>query len=188
MPLINPEPDAAEAQPQETPTSSFKSPLLAQVEAKLESHLTPTNRQDYMKIVVAGMKTVTSGGPQGLLRKLTASPNPLQTAVNGPINLIGYMGRSAKGKMPAKAMVPAAMTLMLHALDFLDRTGKLQVTEGVVDQATKMFADGIMKAFNISQAQLQLVAQKAHGVTQDPGQLQQAQQHAAKFKAPYPTQ
>lgn len=186
MPLINPEQD--DAQPQETPTSSFKSPLLAQVEQKVEAGLTPTNRQDYMKIVVAGMKIVTNGGPQGLLQKLTASPNPLQTAVNGPINLIGYMGKSAKGKMPAKAMVPAAMTLMLHALDFLDRTGKLQITEDVVDQATKLFADGIMKAFNISQAQLQMVAQKAHGVTQDQAQLQQTQQHAAKFKAPYPTQ
>lgn len=167
--------------------TSFHNQLLAQAEAKLEAGLTPQNKVDYMKIVVAGMQIFLKGGPQGLSQKLTQSKDPMATATAGPINLIANMAHAAKGgPMPQKAMVPAAMTLMLHALDMLEGMGKIQVTADVLDQATKKFADNIFRAFNITAQKFDEMTQQAHGVTQNPQHLAAIKQRVANFKAPPP--
>ena len=101
--------------------------LLQAAEQKIESALTPENRVDYMKIVVAGMKTALYKGPNGGLASLTKSKAPIQQCVSGAINLCMMMKQHATGTMPVKALVPAAMTLMLKGLDFLDKTGTVKV-------------------------------------------------------------
>ncbi len=46
--------------------SDLTNPLLQQTEDKVESGLTPENRANYDKIVVAGMHVALDKGPNGL--------------------------------------------------------------------------------------------------------------------------
>lgn len=160
--------------------SQMTNPLLRQIEDRIEAQLAPDNRENYMKILVAGMKLGLKDGPNGILAGLKDAQDPVATAARGAVNIVGLLSRSARGKMPEKAMVPAAMSLMLHALDFLEKTGKMKVDEAVLEKATKMFADDIMRLFGINNQKLSNMASMSHMVGMNPQALQQIQQFTSK--------
>ena len=70
--------------------------------------------------------------------------------------------------MPIKAMVPAALTLMLYALDFVNRTGTAQVGTPELVRATHIFANEMFKAFHISNPMLASYAARVHAVNSGP--------------------
>ncbi len=145
--------------------------ILKAAEDKLESQLTPENRADYLKIVVAGMKTALtpkSDGSPPILATLQHSKDPLNDCASGAINLCLLMRRSSRGTMPLKAMVPAAMTLMLHALDFADKSGIMKIGQPELVKATHIFANLIFKRLGISPQMIHTAAVKTHALTQDP--------------------
>lgn len=163
------------------PSESFHNPMLAQIERKVEGTLTPQNRPDYMKIVVAGMKTAMAPGKNGgpsIAEQLHQSQNPVDDAAKGAVNLVALMARQSRGKMPERAFIPAAITLMLNALDFLDRTGVIKVDESVVDRATRLITDHLFQIFGVDQAKLQQMADKSHGVTNNPQSVESLSAHA----------
>lgn len=159
--------------------TNIHNPLLAQAEQQLEAKIPPNWRSDYLKIVIAGMKVALQNGPNGAIGQLRGQPDPTRACALGAVNLVNMLRRLSRNTMPVQAMIPAAMTLMLHALDFADRSGILKVDGKVLDAATKMFADFIMQALNVSAAQLQQAAVQAHGVMQNPEHMK-AVQAAAK--------
>lgn len=158
--------------------------LLAQTEEAIEARLTPQNRSDFMKIVVAGLKTATHGGPNSILARIRQSKDPVNDAALGAVNLVSMMSRQSRGTMPPRAFVPAATVLMLHALDFAQKLGIIKITPELVAEATKKITDYIFRAFRISNADVQKAAAAAHGVTQDPQAWQQAKIHAGLEKHP----
>lgn len=177
------EPQVAEEQ---SDAAVFHNPLLGKAEQAIEKNLTPQNRDDYMKIVAAGMKIVLHGGPTGLITKLTQSKDPMATATAGPVNLVTTLAKSLtpqQGHMPEKAMVPAAMTLMFHALDVLDHQGILKVDETVLEQAVKKISDNLFRAFNISNEQLQKMATQTHQAVTAPGGIEKLHAHAQQVVA-----
>lgn len=145
--------------------------ILEAVEQKIESSLTPQNKSDYMKIVVAGMKAGMEGGDKSILASLKNSKNPVSDCANGAINLCLMLSHQSRGTMPPMAMVPAAMTLMLKALDFADRSGIVKVGQPELVQATHVFTDAMFSKFGIDKKMLQTAATKVHAITQDPQQL-----------------
>ena len=159
-------------------TEQLDNSILQQAEQKIEASLTPETRGNYMKIVVAGMKVAMQGGPQSILASLQKSKDPIGDCVKGAIGLCIMMSKHSRGKMPPKAMVPAAMTLMLHALDFADKSGFVKVGTPELVKATKLFGDTIFKTAGISKTMLQTAAGKVHGITQDPAQLAKVKQVA----------
>lgn len=150
--------------------------ILEAVEQKIEASLTPENRQNYMKIVVAGMKVGMANGDKSILASLQHSKNPLSDCVNGAINLCLMLKKESSGTMPGMAFVPAAMTLMIKALDFADRAGIIKVGQPELVQATHQFADVMFQRVGISKSMLQTAASKVHAITQDPAQLQRLHQ------------
>jgi hypothetical protein len=158
--------------------------ILQAAEQKIESQLTPANRDDYMKIVVAGMKTALHKGPNGGFAALRNSKNPVQQCVTGAINLCMMMRIHATGTMPVKALVPAAMTLMLKALDFLDKTGVVKVDNAVLVQATHLFTNEIFRRFHLTAQMLHTAAAKVHGIIQDPAAMAKVNARAGLIKAP----
>jgi hypothetical protein len=158
--------------------------ILGAAEAKIESSLTPENRADYNKVVTAGMKLALQKGPNGILGSLAQSKNPIPDAVNGAINLCGLLRKQSRGTMPVKAMVPAAMTLLLHALDFADKTGLVKIGTPELVQATHQFANEMFKRFKITAPMLHTAAAKVHAMTQDPGQMEKINRAAGTVKAP----
>lgn len=148
--------------------AELSNPLLQQAEDKVESGLTPDNRANYDKIVLAGMHIGLDKGPNGILASLAKSQDPIADAAKGAVSLVLILRKQAKGVMPLKAMVPAAMTLMLKALDFADRSKIVAVGNPELVHATHIFTDTIFARFGITKAGLANAATKIHRLTQSP--------------------
>lgn len=156
--------------------TTLNDPVLAAAEQKIEASLTPENRANYQKIVVAGMKVAMDGGPNSIIASLQKSKDPLGDCVKGALGLCVMMQKHSRGTMPVKAMIPAATTLMLHALDFADRTGLIKVGSPELVKATKMLGDLILQKSGISQQMLQTAGSKVHSLVQNPATMEKLKQ------------
>ena len=158
--------------------------------ARIEEQLAPENHDNYMKIVVAGMRVALDKGPNGIAGSLLKSKDPVADSAKGAIGLVLGMRSEAKGAMPIQAMIPAAMSLMLKALDICDRAGIIKVTNVEVDKATKVFTDMMMQMFKITPQMLRHATGKVNQLAEDPAALQKMRL-AAGFdrhpNAPTPT-
>jgi hypothetical protein len=65
-------------------------------------------------------------------------------------------------------MMPAAITLMLHALDFVARAGKVPIGPPELVRAAHIFTNDMFGAFNITPAMLHAYTARVHAITQDP--------------------
>lgn len=158
--------------------------VLAAAEQKIETNLTPQNRANYLKIVTAGMKVAMEKGPAGILASLRNSKDPINDCAIGAINLCLLMRKQSRGTMPVKAMVPAAMTLMLHALDFANKAGIAKVGNDELVQATHIFTNHVFKAFGITPQMLHTAATNVHSIIQDPAKMQAMKVKAGFVKHP----
>jgi hypothetical protein len=162
--------------------------LLQAAEKKIESGLTPQNREDYTKIVVAGMKTGLAKGPEGILASLKQSKDPVQDCAVGAINIVMLLREQSRGTMPAKALVPAAMTLMLQALDFMDKARIKRVGVKDLERATRIFTNYIFTVFKITPQMLKGMGIKVRGIVQDPTQMDMIARKAGVVKDPRASQ
>jgi hypothetical protein len=145
--------------------------LLRQTEAAIERKVPPNARDSYLKIVVAGMKYGLAKGKDGALASIKDSKDPVADAVVGAINVVGILRQNAKGTMPIEAMVPAAMTLLLHTLDFAEKTNLVNVTPDVLDRATLMFMDKIMRLMKMTPEEVSDKLGKVHDILRDPDMM-----------------
>lgn len=145
--------------------------LLKATEQRVEAGLTPDNRSDYMKIVVSGLRVALKDGPNSMIADLKKSRDPVHDAAVGAVNLVLLMRKQSRGTMPIKALVPASMTLMLQALDFIDKARITKIVAKKLDRATLIWRNQIFGAFHITPAVLNMAAQKAHAVMRDPTQM-----------------
>ena len=162
----------------------LSNPLLQQTEAVIERNLTPENAQNYQKVVVAGLHAVLDKGADGLMAKLAQSQDPIADAAKGAVSLTLILRREAKGVMPIQAMVPAAMTLMLHALDFIDRAKIRPIAQPELVRATHIFSDFVFARFGISKEGLQNAAQKVNAIIQDPVSMAKLKMKAGFMRHP----
>lgn len=163
--------------------SELRNPILQQIESQIEANLTPANRADYDKIVVAGGHLALANNG-AMMMQLTKAPDPIIGAAKGAVGLVMIMRRDAKGAMPMKAAVPAAMTLMLKALDFVDRSKIAKVGAPELARATHAFTDFLFARMHITKQGLANVAQKVHGLTQDPSAMAQINLKAGVTRHP----
>lgn len=162
--------------------------ILKAAEQHLESQLTPAARANYDKIVVAGMKVALNKGPDGILAALKNSQDPIKDCVTGAINLVGLLSMQSRGTMPVQAAVPACMTLIIHALDFADKSGLMKVGPEELAKAGRMFGQMITQKFGLSTQMIQTAANNLHKITQDPGNMDKLHYAAGMKKAPDATQ
>lgn len=181
------------AQSRQTPPNTDDAPddapptgddLLAQVEQKVESQLTPPVRANYQKIVVAGMKAGLANGPNGIMGSLRRSQDPISDCARGAVAMVLVLRKEAMGVMPVNAMVPAAMTLMLKALAFAQRMGLVQVGQPELVRATHIFADAIFKAFHITNQVFAHYAGRVNQIINDPAQMELVNRKAGFVRHP----
>lgn len=159
--------------------------LIKQAEMQIEKQLPPNVKEDYMKIVVSGMRVAMNNGANSILASLKQSKDPVTDVVKGAIAIVGLMRKESKGEMPMNALVPAAMTLVLHGLDAAERLGSLKVGKEELDRATELFADTFLPLVGVTKDRLGKLTEKVHGAINDPAQLAQLRQaQASKDAAP----
>ena len=147
--------------------------LLKQAEDRVEKTVPPAQRDNYLKIVGAGMKYALDKGPEGILASLKDSKDPVSDSVLGAIAIVGVLRNNAQGTMPIQALIPAAMALMLHALDFAEKMKLIKVTETELDNATQMFMDKIMPLLQVPKAKLDESFQQVNDILRDPDKMAQ---------------
>lgn len=162
----------------------MKNELLAATEQKIESSLFGQTKSDYAKVVVAGMKAALHGGPNSILAKLKDSKDPIHDCVVGAINLAIILRKQSRNTMPLKAMVPAATTLMLHAMDFAEELGIVKIDKPELDQATHLLVNTLFKRFGVTPQMLSTAAGKVHALTQNPVSMERMKWAAGMTKDP----
>lgn len=159
-------------------------PILDAAEQKVEGQLMPDTRESYLKIVVAGMKAGLKNGPNSILAGLAKSRDPIADCAKGAVGLVLILKHQAKGIMPVKAMIPAAMTLMLKGLAFADKTGIVKVGNDELVRATHIFANTLLAKFGVTPQMMQHAMVKAHGLTQDPVAMEQMKRSSGFVRHP----
>lgn len=158
--------------------------VLKAAEQHLESKLTPPVRQDYNKIVVAGLKVAMQNGPNGIAASIKNSKNPIPDIVNGAINIVGLLGRQSRGTMPIKAAVPACMTLIIQGLDFARQAKVIAGDQADLTQATRLFSARLTSLFGISTAMLGTAARNLEAMTKDPVNMEKLKRASGLVKDP----
>ena len=147
--------------------------LLLAVEQKIEANLTPKAKEDYNKIVLAGMRLALKDRPNGMIAALERSADPIKSCAAGAVNLVALMShQTASGRMPPNAMAPASMTLMLNALYFGEKAGVLKVDTEVINKATRIWTDEFFRSVKISPETLNKAAALSHKVMKDPAAME----------------
>lgn len=121
----------AEAQTSQQPggTQVSQDKLIATVQTQVRNSVPAQFRVAVQKIYLAGMKLMYSPEThQLMLQQLQGNDFTAQAVARGIAALITLMYRQSKGSMPIPAIAPAAILLACEALDFLEQTGKEQVT------------------------------------------------------------
>jgi hypothetical protein len=162
----------------------LKNKILQAAEDKIESQLTPQNRINYLKVVNSGMQAAMAKGPNSILASLKDSKDPLNDCAKGAVNMCLLLRKQSRDTMPIKCMVPAAMTLMLKALDSAQAMGLITIGNDELVQATHIFTNYLMHALGITQPMLATAATKLHAMTQDPGQMEKIKRAAGVVKDP----
>lgn len=158
--------------------------LLRQAEAQLETNLTPDNRQNYMKVVVAGLNIALDKGADGFMARLANSQDPIGDCARGAVALVLIMRKQSRGVMPIKAMIPAGMTLMFHGLDFIDRAKIAKIAAPELDKASTIFTNFLFAKLKITADMLQHAAGRVHEMMQDPAQMELINRKAGLVKSP----
>ncbi len=164
--------------------SDLSNPLLRAAEDKLEAGLTPENKSDYDKVVIAGMHAALDRGPNGILASLKLSKDPVSDAAKGAVAMVIILRKQARGVMPLKAMIPAGMTLMFKALDFADRSKIVQVREPELVRAAHIFTDHVFAALGVTKQRLASVTQRVHQITNDPAIMRKIGEKAGTVVSP----
>jgi hypothetical protein len=165
-------------------STELRNRLLEQIATKVEESLTPENRADYDKIVVAGMRYGLEGGPNSVMAQVRTSQDPVKDCALGAVNTVKFLAMQSQGTMPERAMIPASLTLMLLALDFVDRAGIATVGQEEVVRATKLWGNYMFAAQGVTPEKLRRAASQVYGVTQDKGQLEAVKLRAGLVKDP----
>lgn len=158
--------------------------ILEKAEQEIESKLLPDVQADYMKIVVAGMRVAADKGANGILSGLKSRKDPVGDCALGAVNLVSILNRQSQGRMPVKAMIPAAYTLMLQALDLVEKADIAKVGVNELDHASHIFVNHLFKIIGITPAMLQHMGAKVHEVMQNPSQMDMIARRAGVVKHP----
>lgn len=184
--IINdtPAPSDDTAAPAEKTGAQLSNPLLQQAEQQLETKLTPENAADVDKIIVAGLHIALAKGPDGFMGRLRNVPDPISACAQGAVSLVLILRKQSRGVMPMKAAVPAAMSLMLRGLDFVDRSKIVPIGEPELVRATHIFTDFLFAKLGVSKQALAGLAGKVHGFTQSPEAMQAINMKAGLLRHP----
>lgn len=138
-------------------------------------------RDQYDRIVVAGLKLMFNQKTHAMLMEgVDEAPSVAVWAGKGVVGILGMLAKQARGTMPFEALIQSGVTLLMHALDFLAESGKVEATPAAVAEATKAYGMEIMKAAGVSEDQMMQMAEKANAAAGDPAVMQRFAGRAAQ--------
>ena len=143
--------------------------ILEQIEQNIESRLPKALLRDYKAIVLAGRELMFSQGTHpemvNYLGTMKGPQDIPQKVAHGIVKIISIIGNEVtkKGKkFSVPAAGAAAMTLMTHALKYVDSMGAgFNVDNTIIDQTATKLAKGLFALFKIDEGQMKAAMQQA---------------------------
>jgi len=155
------------------PVGADSGSLIKKAEQEIEAKIPADFKNAYSRIVIAGMKVMFDKSTHGqMLRFLEAEGDITDSIANGIGQLIGILYRESskqtgKPTMPMEAAIPAALTLMLKAIEYAAGLGKLQATPEIIDQITQKTIQKIAEAQGIDKGQMDAAMQSGDKMMQN---------------------
>lgn len=151
--------------------------LLQKAIAGIEAKLSPSDMQAYQRVVLAGLKVMFDPSTHNLMLKSLQTSKDPATAIGVSISaLVQGLYRESKNSMPINIAMMAAITLMAHEMDYMEKTMGLQVSADLIANASQATLLHTMERFGISKQKMLAAMQQAHTLAQNP-------QVAAQMKA-----
>ena len=137
-------------------TPDPKDPLLNDMIDRLEAALPAQHKDDYQRIVVAGMKVLFSQDTGHLLDQgiATHKANLGRGVIDGTKKLIATLYQESGQRMSVPMSVPAAITLMCFMLDHIESATGAKVDADMLGKMIQALTQEILGFFKIDQGQL----------------------------------
>lgn len=151
--------------------------MIIKAEAAIDAKVSPKDKAAYDRIVLAGMKVMFSKETHGqLVQGLKESPEPLKTAVEGIIGILGILFKESRNTMPVGPMILAGQSLLMEGLDFMEQGGMIEVTPDVLAEATQIYIETLLPKIGMSPEKMQAIMAQTQGVMSDPEKMAQFEQ------------
>lgn len=169
--------------PTQTPSAPGGSePKLQQIrqqhEAKLKQAV-PQLFDEYMKIVVAGMKILYSPETHELalqgLQKITSPESVVPLVVDGISSIILLIYKESQGKMSIPMSIPAAVTLASYALGDIEKAKGFPMTDELIGKTIHALTQKMFALYKLSPEKVQGVVRQG-AQSQPKGALNQSPQ------------
>lgn len=108
---------------------------LAQIEQQIEQAIPQEKKDAYERIVAAGLKLMFSPETNSGIFKGASEGNVPSRLAMITAGVIAILAKESRGSMPMDVAMPAAMILLLHALDFIATAGAIKITPNIIGQA-----------------------------------------------------
>ena len=144
---------------QPKPQGPKKSGITQNIVRQIMESAPPQLRTSIDRIVTAGKRLMYDPQTHELmikqLQNLQAG-NVADRLAQGIGALLSMIADKSKGPMPQEAIPPAAQILLCEVFDFLEESGKLEVTEDLVAEATQELTGYVLKKLDYPLAPLVL--------------------------------
>lgn len=143
--------------------------LLQKIEAAVEAKIDPKFAIGLKKTVSAGLMVMYSPQSHDMMVKQMQQPGePTELAGEGTAKLMGLLYTESRQTMPMKVLFPAATVLLCEGLDFMEKSGKIQITNDTVSAAMTSLSSNLLQLLHISQDQLHSIINKGAASIQKP--------------------
>ncbi len=128
-------------------------------------HLQPDQVPQLQRIVVAGMKVMFDPQTHQLVQQALAGPDPLPQKLGKSVaGLMGLLWQESKQSLPPQLIIPAALVLLAHAIDFLRKSGQQGADANLYAQASEVMISILLQSRGIDpQKVAQIGARAASG-------------------------
>jgi hypothetical protein len=89
-----------------------------------------------------------------MLEQLNAPGDNATKLGQGIARVIVFLFNESNGTMPQDVIVPAAMLLLMKAADFINKSGKGQVSDEEIGQAMEILIDSLFEGFGADRSEL----------------------------------
>lgn len=124
-----------------------------EIQSKLQ--LPPELQDAYDRVVAAGMKVLFSKDThQFMLDQINAPGEASQKLGAGIAKVVVFLFNESNGTMPQEVIVPAAMLLLLKAADFINKSGKGEISDEEIGMAMEVLIDSLFEGFGEDRSEL----------------------------------
>lgn len=129
--------------------------LLQAVEQAVLEKVPKEQMNAFRRIVTAGEKVMYSQETRQMLEEqMSQQGDPAEVAGEGIAKLVALLFKESRGTMPMDAGMFAAQALLCEGLDFLEKSGRIQVTNELIGAATKAMFAYLLQLFGVSKDKL----------------------------------